>query len=416
MGLTSRSLLYVVIAAAVACVGLTLWLWPRFARRGPLPLLGRLVSILATQLAVVAALGLAVNANFQFYGSWSELLGLYDDAPGAGAKWGSSGTAGPAGDPSKGLVQPSGPEGLDTVHGLPKGPPEKVGRVETVRIVGKRTRVVNPAYVALPPQYFQPQYARRRFPVIVALSGYPGGIHLLGQHLRVPQTAAGLMRAGTLQPTVIVMLRPTIAPPRDTQCVDVPGGPQAETFFVRDLPDALRSHYRVGHDAGAWGVLGYSSGGSCALQLAMRHPGTYPAAAALSPDYRASIDPTTGNLFGTGKDRVKRRQEHDLLWRLRHLPAPRVSVLVATSRSGEKNYPVAKEFLAAVRPPMTADSLILDHGSHNFATWRRELPDALRWMGTKLTFPEDVQDGRDGRDGSGAGDARQGARVAGGGR
>ncbi|UQA93409.1 alpha/beta hydrolase [Streptomyces halobius] len=390
MGLTSRSLLYAVAAVAVVCVGLTLWLWPRFAGRGPGAMLGRLGSVVATQLSVVAALGLAVNANFQFYGSWHELLGLYDDAPGAVGTWGDGGTAGPAGDPSKGLVQASGPEGLDTVHGLPKGPPAMAGKVETVRIVGKRTKAVNPAYVYLPPQYFQPQYARRRFPVIVALSGYPGGTFLLGQHLRVPQTAARLIRDGRMQPTVIVMTRPTIAPPRDTQCVDVPGGPQAETFFARDVPDALRSHYRVGHDPGAWGVLGYSSGGSCALQLAMRHDRTYTSAAALSPDYRVTNDPTTGNLFGDGKDRIRRRQEHDLMWRLRHLPLPRVNVLVGTSHSGEKNYPAAKEFLAAVRPPMKAEAIVLDHGSHNFATWRRELPAALQWMSRSLTFPEDV--------------------------
>ncbi|MFD8327650.1 alpha/beta hydrolase [Streptomyces lydicus] len=390
MGLTSRSLLYAMVAVAVVCVGLTLWLWPRFAGRGPRAVLGRLGSIVGTQLAVVAALGLAVNANFQFYSSWHELLGLYDDAPAAVGKWGDGGTAGPAGDPSKGLVQTAGPDGLEKVHGLPKGPPEQVGRVESVRIVGRRTRAVDPAYVYLPPQYFQPQFARQRFPVIVALSGYPGGSFLLGQHLRLPQTAARLIRAGRMQPTVVVMMRPTIAPPRDTQCVDVPGGPQAETFFARDVPQALVSHYRVGHDPGGWGVMGYSSGGSCALQLAMRHDRTYSAAAALSPDYRVSNDPTTGNLFGDGRDRARRRQEHDLMWRLRHLPAPQVNVLVGTSRSGEKNYPAAEAFLAAVRPPMKADALVLDHGSHNFATWRRELPAALLWMDRQLTFPEDV--------------------------
>ncbi|MFF4701439.1 alpha/beta hydrolase [Streptomyces chattanoogensis] len=390
MGLTSRSLLYATAAAAVVCVGLTLWLWPRFAGRGPRALLGRLGAIVATQLTIVATLGLAVNANFEFYASWHELLGLYDDAPAAVGKWGNGGTAGPVGDPSKGLVQASGPDGLDKVHGLPKGPPDQVGRVESVRIVGKRTRVVDGAYVYLPPQYFQPQYARQRFPVVVALSGYPGGTFLLGQHLRLPQTAGGLIRTGRMQPTVIVMMRPTIAPPRDTQCVDVPGGPPAETFFARDVPDALKSHYRVGHDPGGWGVLGYSSGGSCALQLAMRHDRTYTAAAALSPDFKVSNDPTTGNLFGDGRDRIRRRQEHDLMWRLQHLPMPQVNVLVGTSRTGEKNYPAAREFLSAVRAPMTADSIVLDHGSHNFATWRRELPAALQWMSKSLTFPEDV--------------------------
>ena len=121
------------------------------------------------------------------------------------------------------------------------------------------------------------------------------------QHLRVPQNAGKLIAQGKMQPTVIVMVRPTIAPPRDTECVDVPGGPQAETFFAKDLPDALRSAYRVGHDPSAWGRSGYSSGGTCALQLAMRNPKAYTSAAALSGDYAIKDDPTTGNLFGRAR-------------------------------------------------------------------------------------------------------------------
>ncbi|WFB11742.1 esterase [Streptomyces sp. LX-29] len=390
MELTSRSLAYTVTGAAVVSVALTVWLWPRFAGRGVVAVLGRLGSIVVTQLAIVSALALAVNTNFQFYGTWDELLGNDDGAPAALEKWGAGDGTGPGGDLKGALVQPAGPEGLDRVHGLPEGRPEKVGKVESVRIIGRRSQVANPAYVYLPPQYFQHQYDRQRFPVIVAISGYPGGSFLLAQHLRVPQTAGKLIAKGKLQPSVVVMIRPTIAPPRDTQCVDVPGGPQAETFFAQDLPEALRGHYRVGRDAGAWGVLGYSSGGSCALQLAMRHPRTYTAAAALSADFKVKNDPTTGDLFGDGDGRLRRMREHDLVWRLENLPAPPVSVLVATSRKGEGNYPAAKKFLDAVKPPMRADSLVLDQGSHNFRTWRRELPASLEWMSRQLTFPQDL--------------------------
>ncbi|MRT44815.1 esterase, partial [Xylella fastidiosa subsp. multiplex] len=90
-------------------------------------------------------------------------------------------------------------------------------------------------------QYFQPAYHRQRFPVIVALSGYPGSVFNLAQYLRVPQTAGQLQKSGQMQPTIMVMIRPTIAPPRDTECVNVPGGPQAETFLAKDLPDALKA-------------------------------------------------------------------------------------------------------------------------------------------------------------------------------
>ncbi|MFC9226679.1 alpha/beta hydrolase [Streptomyces hygroscopicus] len=392
MGLTSRSLEYVMIALAVGCAGLTLWLWPRFAGRGVRAWLGRLAALAVTQCALVAALAVAVNTTFQFYGSWGELLGEGEETPAALTPV-RGGAAGPAGVPG-GLVRPAPPQGLDRVRGLPSGPPGGVGKVESVRILGRRSQVANPAYVYLPPQYFQRQYARQRFPVIVAISGYPGGSFLLAQHLRLPQTAGGLIRAGVAQPAVIVMVRPTIAPPRDTECVDVPGGPQAETFFARDLPEALRQHYRIGHDPSAWGVLGYSSGATCALQLTLRHPRVYSAAAALSPDYRVVNDPTTGDLFGRGPEGERRKREHDLLWRLRHLPQPQVSVLVASSRRGESGYGPTRDFLAAVRPPLSAQSIILDRGGHNFRTWRRELPTALRWMNGQLTFPQDVVRGR----------------------
>jgi hypothetical protein len=229
---------------------------------------------------------------------------------------------------------------------------------------------------------------------MVAISGYPGGIMNLAQYLQVPQTADRLLRAGKIQPTVIVMVRPTIAPPRDTECVDVPGGPRAETFFTKDLPEALKRSYRVGHDPSAWGALGYSSGGTCALQLTLRHPGVYTSAAALSADYRIGDDLTTGSLFGSGPGAAQRQREHDLIWRLEHLPVPRVSVLAASSRSGEKDYGDTVKFLHAVRPPMTSAQIILPRGSHHFTTWQREIAPAMRWMSGQLTFPQDTVSSR----------------------
>lgn len=392
MGLTSRSLFYTVIFGAVLCVALMVWVWPRLAGRGVLPVLGRLGSILTTQLAIMAALLLAVNSWGQFYGTWGQLLGRVDKAPVNVNEMTQGAPYATVGASKDGLVQPSGPQGIDKVGGIPRGPAEKEGKVQSVRIIGQKSRAINPAFIYLPPQYFQKQYERHRFPVMVVISGYPGGIMNLAQHLQVPQTAGTLLAQNKMQPTIIVMVRPTIAPPRDTECVDVPDGPQAETFFTKDLPEALKSTYRVGSDPSAWGVLGYSSGGTCALELAMRQPNVYPAAAALSGDYKVGSDPTTGKLFGSGPDAKQRQREHDLMWRLENMPVPRVSVLVTSSRKGEKNFGETEKFLKAVKQPMTASSIILPEGSHNFQTWRREIGPALEWMSQQLTFPQDTAD------------------------
>ncbi|MFJ3760790.1 alpha/beta hydrolase-fold protein [Streptomyces sp. NPDC090080] len=393
MGLTSRTTVYATAAVAVLCVALLVWLWPRFARPGLWQVLGRLAVIGVTQVTIVAAFACAVNSSYQFFGSWKELFGDVDTAPvGVTQAAGGSGGGSVNGVSSVhgALVQPAGDQQLNRVDGLPDGPAATVGRVESVKIVGRRTGVVDPAFVYLPPQYFQKAYHRMRFPVIVALSGYPGSIFNLAQHLRVSQTAGELQAKGQMQPTIMVMIRPTVAPPRDTECVDVPGGPQTETFLAKDLPEAIRSAYRAGHDANSWGVMGYSSGGSCALQLTMRDPGVYTTAAALSPDYRVKDDPTTGNLFGSGPDRQARVDGHDLMWRLKHLPVPQVSVLVANSRHGEKGYPQTQAFIKAVRAPMRVVSILPENGSHNFPTWVREMPAALKWMNGQLTFPQDV--------------------------
>jgi hypothetical protein len=383
----------VVAVLAALCVALLVWLWPRLARPGLRHVLGRLAAIGVTQVTIVAAFACWLNSSYQFFGSWNELFGNVDTAPvgvtqasggnGDGRVNGISSVHGP-------LVQPAGNGQLSRVTGLPTGSAAVNGRVESVKIIGKRTGVVDPAFVYLPPQYFQKAYHRMRFPVIVTLSGYPGSIFNLAQHLRVSQTAGELQAKSEMQPTIMVMIRPTIAPPRDTECVNVPGGPQAETFLAKDLPEALKSAYRAGHDASAWGVMGYSSGGSCALQLTMRNPGVYTTAGALSPDYRVKDDPTTGNLFGTGLGRVNRINGHDLMWRLKHLPAPQVSVLVADSKHGERGYAQTLAFVKAVRAPMRVASILPENGSHNFPTWVREMPATLKWMNQQLTFPQDV--------------------------
>ncbi|MEU6227315.1 alpha/beta hydrolase-fold protein [Streptomyces sp. NPDC047042] len=393
MGLTSETTVYVMTAVAAVSVALLVWSWPRFARRGLWQVLGRLVAIGTTQVVIIAAFACWVNSSYQFFGSWNELFGRVETAPveltQAGGGVGGVGTM--SGAAMKGaLVQPDTNEQLGQVSGLPTGPASVDGRVESVKVIGRRTGVVDPAFVYLPPQYFQKAYQRQRFPVIVALSGYPGSIFNLAQHLRVPQIAGDLQRRGQMQPTVMVMIRPTIAPPRDTECVNVPGGPQTETFLAKDLPDALKSAYRVGHAASAWGVMGYSSGGSCALQLTMRDPHVYTTAAALSPDYKVKDDPTTGSLFGSGPDRDERINGHDLMWRLKHLPAPQVSVLVAESKHGERGYPQTQAFVRAVKPPMRVVTILPEHGSHNFPTWVQEMPPALKWMNQQLTFPQDA--------------------------
>ncbi|MGQ4434977.1 alpha/beta hydrolase [Streptomyces sp. SAS_260] len=374
MGLTSRKVLVLAVAFAVLLFIGTVWLWPRLARRNWRAVSGRVGLLLATQLVLFASVGLGVNQAFGFYASWADLFGKETDQ-------------GVVVDHSA-LQNTGGPlHVVDTRRvNAPGGSsrPQRVGQVQRVDIVGRTTHIATPAYVYLPPEYFQPQYRTRSFPATVVLTGYPGTAQALVDKLNYPRTALQLARAGRMQPMILVMMRPTVAPPRDTECVDVPGGPQTESFFAKDLPDAVVSHYRVSKKPGSWGIIGDSTGGYCALKLAMQHPGTYVAGAGLSPYYKAPKDPTTGDLFqGDGT----LRNEADLSWYLKHRPAPDTSLLVTSSKVGEHNYHDTLKFIDQVqaRNSTRISSIILDSGGHNFNTWRREIPPALQWISGRLT-------------------------------
>jgi enterochelin esterase-like enzyme len=327
----------------------------------------------ATQVAVFAAFGLFANQSFGFYGSWADLFGT-ETALGVVVDH----------DTPDGRVQVTESRRLN-VSG--DASPETGGRVDKVTFRGPVSRIAGPGYVYLPPEYFQPRYAERQFPAALVLTGYPGTTEALINGLKYPQKSQKLVKEGKMRPTILVMMRPTVAPPRDTECMDIPGGPQTETFFTQDVPKAVAEHYRVGTQARNWGVIGNSTGGYCALKMAMRHPGAFSAAAGLSPYYKAPIDPTTGDLFGGSRQLAR---ENNLMWRLDHCPAPPVSLLVSSSERGEKNYAATMRFVGKVRElngrgePTRISSMILGTGGHNFNTWKREVAPALEWLSARL--------------------------------
>ncbi|MFC5723753.1 alpha/beta hydrolase [Streptomyces gamaensis] len=369
MGLTSKTVLLLAAIAALVLFALTVWLWPRLGKRTAGSVLGRIGMLLVTQLTLFAAIGLYANYSFGFYASWADLFGQEQEQ-------------GVVVDHSAGAKQVQ-VKGIQLVN-VPRASVARVaGRIEQVNIQGTESKIASPAYVYLPPEYFQPEYAHRSFPASVVLTGYPGTAEALIKGLHYPQVAHKLAKEKKMQPTILVMMRPTVAPPRDTECVDIPNGPQSETFFVKDLRKALSQQYRIGLKPANWGMIGDSTGGYCALKFALRHPDSYGAAAALSGYYKALQDPTTGDLFGGSK---KLEQENDLMWRLQNKPLPPVSLLVTSSKQGEHNYKDTLKFIdLAKQHPTRVSSMILESGGHNFNTWRREIPGTLQWMGSRLS-------------------------------
>ena len=248
---------------------------------------------------------------------------------------------------------------------------------------GERTGIsVSRDYIYLPPQYFQRAYAHARFPVVLALTGYPNDTWSIVKRLALPATAARMVAAKKIKPAIYLMMNVSPALPRDTECTNVPAGLQVFSFFAVDVPQAMEQMFRVQAGRSGWATLGYSTGGYCAAKLAMLDPGQFGNAVSMAGYYSAIQDQTTGDLYGGS---AGYQNENNLNWRLEHLPAPPVSVLVTSSRVGERSLPGTLAFLQLIHPPMHGYSLILPQGGHNYRTWDRQLPQSLQWLSKRLT-------------------------------
>jgi len=371
MGLTSGFFMGLMIAVAVGSAAATVWLWPQFASQRIGMVAARFGLIAVGQLLLLAAVLVFLNGIFGFFGSWSALFG--SGGPVATAQ---------AVAASQPIVVTGSDLGPDLKGGAAAAA-RSAGKILQVTVSGEHTGIVSAAnYIYLPPQYFQPAYAHVRFPVVLALTGYPNATWSIVRWLRLPATAARLEASGKIRPAVYVMMNVSVALPRDTECTNVPEGPQAETFLAQDVPQAVDQTFRVQTGSAGWAVLGYSTGGYCAAKLAMMYPYQFSAAVSLAGYYAAGPDFITGNLYGGS---TAFQNENNLDWRLAHLPAPPVSVLVTSSQVGESDLAGTLTFLHLIRPPMHGYSLILAQGGHNYGTWVRQLPQSLEWLNQRLS-------------------------------
>ncbi|MGW8783743.1 alpha/beta hydrolase [Streptomyces sp. NPDC055796] len=368
MSLTSSTLLILVVLATVLAFAAAVRLWPRLGRRGGRPVLGRVGVVLTLQVLLLASVGLTANRTFLLYGSWADLAGAERTMPSLGQ----DASAGAA-------VRVLGHQPTDVPGG---GTPHIGGRIEKISLRGEGSKAVVQAYVYLPPEYFQKGNENVRFPATVVLTGFPGMAENLLKGLDYPKTAWRLAKQKKMPPMVLVMMQPSVIPTRNTQCVDVPGGPLSETFFGTDLPKAVSGAYRVGTSPSNWAIMGDSTGGYCALKVALEHPEHYAAGVGLSTDYKPELDQDSGDLFHGNTAEEKRS---DLLWSLDNLPQGKSSFLVATSKQGEPNYKDTQKFVAKVKAPARVSSITLDSGGHGFNTWRREIPPALEWLGGRIS-------------------------------
>jgi enterochelin esterase-like enzyme len=348
----------VLVALAVAfpfVVTAVAWRMARSRLRGALTLVG----VLLCQTLAVGAVGVVANDQFGFYNSWSDLLGA-----GAGA---------PQAAHVNALVPDDGSQGtVVTLSVALPGPVSPVARAATVKVL-----------VWLPPEYGQPQYRSRKFPVTMMMPGQPGTPQSVFHEFDFARQATSAIRQHQVEPFVAVFPPIMIAPPRDTECTDVPHGPQAESWLFRNVRSAMIQSFRVNPDGRRWSAMGWSTGGFCAAKLVLRHPTLFHAAAGFGAYYDAETDKTTGDLFG-GDRRL--RNENSPIWLIQRpgrQPARLLIIVSQLDRASYDGYAYAnsKQMIDVSQGTPGVATLVLPKGGHNYKVYRPTLPQALIWLG-----------------------------------
>jgi hypothetical protein len=171
----------------------------------------------------------------------------------------------------------------------------------------------------------------------------------------------------------------------DTECVDGPRG-HADTYISVDVVRTIDRLFSVRPGPSSWTIAGFSSGGTCALTVALRHPNTYGAFG----DFSGDPSPNTGSstlqsLFG-GSVTLARSYDPATLLRTHHYPR-----LLAWFETGEQDssYRLAgmNDLAVLARKAGAPAVLVTPPGSHTFYFWQRCLQGALPYFVYETSRP-----------------------------
>lgn len=377
MSLTGAVFLGLVVAVTVALFVGAVAVMPRIAARGARSVVARAGVMFVVNLLVLLSAMVALNDQFVFFADWTDLHGaLFGGQVAATAQAGASASQA-ANAPLSGQSATAQPPVLPS---LPPGA-GVADRVLRYTVTGASSGLRGTILVTLPEGYADPANAARRYPVLETFHGYPGD----------PAQWVDSMNLGSAIDTAVarkavgemITISPTIEfpPGVDTECVDGSGSaPKVETWLTQDVPNWVNRMLRARTDRSSWAAIGLSAGAWCAAMVTMLHPQQYGAGIVMggyfAPEFAANYVP-----FRPGSAAAHR---YDLVSLARNAPPP-VALWIETSHSDPISYPSTARLLAAARPPLSVQALVLSHAGHRLSLWMGELPQVLTWLGTNVS-------------------------------
>jgi enterochelin esterase-like enzyme len=332
--------------------------------------------VLAACLAFVAAMVfgvLAVNKYYGYYPTWNAMI----------ADLTQQGVTAASQPPHVNLTSGSHSGTLDGNRaGLELA--QQQGYLMRLVVTGQRSHISRVVYVFLPPQYFQSAYRAYRFPVIELIHGQPGQPQDWITVVGVTDALKRLLADKAAQPAVLVMPDANGGEKVSLQCLNQVGGPQDLTYLAVDLPTQIARSLRVLPPGPGWGVAGYSEGGFCTANMALRYPHRYGFAGVLS----GYFTPDDNRLAGSGRPvspfggNSTLREQNTPLDEVGNLPAAVIPRFWLGAGAADRQAVAGTEaFWQELRQRQDdAPLTFTPGGGHTMTTWRAQIPPMLTWM------------------------------------
>jgi S-formylglutathione hydrolase FrmB len=169
----------------------------------------------------------------------------------------------------------------------------------------------------------------------------------------------------------------------DTECVNGPRG-NVDDHLMKEVVPFVSARFGVGR----WGAVGWSMGGTCAMNLAARHPGTFSTfvdiAGDLSPAAGSDVQ-TTARLFG-GDAAARAAFDTPTVIR-RHGPYEDVAGWFTVSTGSTLERDAAEQLCRLGREKHMTCSVTRAVGKHDWPFAEATFAAALPWLAGRLGTP-----------------------------
>lgn len=234
-------------------------------------------------------------------------------------------------------------------------------------------------YVYLPPSYYRPGEARRRYPVLYLLHGTPGASSNWLLRGKLADTVDRLLRQRRLRPLIVVMPEGNGGWLKDSEYVNRwDGRENVEDYLVYDLVQEVDIRFRTRPNQ-RWRALGgISEGGYGAMNLGLKHREVFGAILCHSGYFRALDSWPERLVFGDDANLKRRNSPLDYLGDLGDLGGTAIYLDAGTERGLYRAQ--AEELHRRLKALGIPHEFHLFPGGHNWAYWSQHLVDSLGFL------------------------------------